>query len=176
MDRQELTPQRLLALEADAKDRLALLLDFTKEIATLGRRDVEPVTELRASSSSSRLVLHESSLRELQALHSADGHPAITLAGNGLTHATSSAGVVPTTGIGGGDSSGAAAAGGALRPAIVSRLNRGPLPDSGVWMTLRRPDPEASLSASHSEKATLARAANAMCAGAPHSTPPPRPW
>ena len=150
------TALSLVELEQEAKDRLALLLDFTKEIATLGRRDAEPVTQLRTSSSSARLVLHESSFRELLGLRSEDGRPALTLTGNGAAHATSSS----SSSLSSSSSSSAVL----VSPSGASLVDAaGARQQPGVWLTLHRPDPSASTSKSQAKGAKLARAANDMC-------------
>ena len=132
--------------EDEAKDRLSLLLDFTQEIAGLGRRDSGPVTALESSPESNQVVIHEYQLRELQELRTTDAQPAITLSGNGASGATSAAASS------GGDSTSA-------REAAVR---------ASAWLTLRRPDRarpiEAGSNQTEAQRQRLSKKADEMYA------------
>ena len=91
-----------------------------KEMAVLGRDELEPRTELRstsstsssaASSSSSGLVLHEADLRQLLELKCKDGAPVLWLGGDdpagGRMSSSSSGGGEDASGGGGGGGKGA---------------------------------------------------------------------
>ena len=91
-----------------------------KEMAVLGRDELEPRTELRstsstsssaASSSSSGLVLHEADLRQLLELKCKDGAPVLWLGGDDLAggrmSSSSSGGGEDASGGGGGGGKGA---------------------------------------------------------------------